>query len=117
MAAAFDLSLQPHRIIKMSGIGCSSKTPAYFLRQAHGFNGVHGRMPTLATGANAANGEIMYIGVSGDGDSLSIGIGHLAHAIRRNEELALLSLSIAADAGAARSDDVLAGLRREVDAS
>src|SRR5215217_1009260 len=82
--AFWDLSIEPHKVAKLSGIGCSSKTPAYFLRQAHGFNGVHGRMPTLATGANAANGEIMYIGVSGDGDSLSIGLGHLAHAIRRN---------------------------------
>jgi 2-oxoglutarate ferredoxin oxidoreductase subunit beta len=71
----------------MSGIGCSSKTTAYFLREAHGFNGVHGRMPALATGANAANGDIIYIGVSGDGDSLSIGLGQLSHAIRRNVNL------------------------------
>src|SRR4051812_20735139 len=85
--AFWDLSIEPHKVAKLSGIGCSSKTPAYFLRQAHGFNGVHGRMPTLATGANAANGEIIYIGVSGDGDSLSIGLGHLAHAIRRNVNL------------------------------
>ena len=85
--AFWDLSIEPHKVAKLSGIGCSSKTPAYFLRQAHGFNGVHGRMPTLATGANAANGEIMYIGISGDGDSLSIGLGHLAHAIRRNVNL------------------------------
>ena len=69
---------------KLSGIGCSSKTPAYFLREAHGFNGVHGRMPALVTGANAANRDIIYIGVSGDGDSLSIGLGQLCHAIRRN---------------------------------
>src|SRR6186713_3532727 len=85
--AFWELSIEPHKVAKLSGIGCSSKTPAYFLRQAHGFNGVHGRMPTLATGANAANGEITYIGVSGDGDSLSIGLGHLAHAIRRNVNL------------------------------
>jgi len=85
--AFWDLSIEPHKVAKLSGIGCSSKTPAYFLRQAHGFNGVHGRMPTLATGANAANGEILYIGISGDGDSLSIGLGHLAHAIRRNVNL------------------------------
>ena len=69
---------------KLSGIGCSSKTPAYFLREAHGFNGVHGRMPALVTGANAANRDVIYIGISGDGDSLSIGLGQLCHAIRRN---------------------------------
>ena len=68
----------------MSGIGCSSKTTAYFVSGAHGFNGVHGRMPSVATGANAANRSLHYIGVSGDGDSLSIGFGQFAHAIRRN---------------------------------
>jgi 2-oxoglutarate ferredoxin oxidoreductase subunit beta len=82
--AFWDLAIQPHRVAKLSGIGCSSKTPAYFLREAHGFNGVHGRMPTLVTGANAANRDVIYIGISGDGDSLSIGLGHLCHAIRRN---------------------------------
>ena len=82
--AFWDLSIRPHRVAKLSGIGCSSKTPAYFLREAHGFNGVHGRMPTLVTGANAANRDVIYIGISGDGDSLSIGLGHLCHAIRRN---------------------------------
>ena len=82
--AFWELSIQPHKVAKLSGIGCSSKTPAYFLREAHGFNGVHGRMPALVTGANAANGDILYIGISGDGDSLSIGLGHLCHAIRRN---------------------------------
>src|SRR5215207_3510258 len=82
--AFWDLSIPPHRVAKLSGIGCSSKTPAYFLREAHGFNGVHGRMPALVTGANAANRDIIYIGVSGDGDSLSIGLGQLCHAIRRN---------------------------------
>jgi len=85
--AFWDLSIAPHRVAKLSGIGCSSKTPAYFLRDAHGFNGVHGRMPALATGANAANGDIIYIGISGDGDSLSIGIGQMSHAIRRNVNL------------------------------
>src|SRR5512139_1115983 len=85
--AFWDLSIAPHRVAKLSGIGCSSKTPAYFLRDAHGFNGVHGRMPALVTGANAANGGLTYIGVSGDGDSLSIGIGQLSHAIRRNVNL------------------------------
>jgi 2-oxoglutarate ferredoxin oxidoreductase subunit beta len=85
--AFWELSIAPHRVAKLSGIGCSSKTPAYFLRDAHGFNGVHGRMPALATGANAANGDVIYIGISGDGDSLSIGMGQLSHAIRRNVNL------------------------------
>ncbi|MFN2445152.1 MAG: 2-oxoacid:ferredoxin oxidoreductase subunit beta [Vicinamibacterales bacterium] len=85
--AFWELSIAPHRVAKLSGIGCSSKTPAYFLREAHGFNSVHGRMPALATGANAANGDLIYIGVSGDGDSLSIGLGQLCHAIRRNVNL------------------------------
>ena len=85
--AFWELSIPPHRVAKLSGIGCSSKTPAYFLREAHGFNSVHGRMPAIATGANAANGDLTYIGVSGDGDSLSIGIGQLCHAIRRNVNL------------------------------
>ena len=88
--AFWELSIPPHKVAKLSGIGCSSKTPAYFLREAHGFNGVHGRMPSLATGANAANGDIIYIGVSGDGDSLSIGLGQLSHAIRRNVNLLYL---------------------------
>lgn len=82
--AFWELSIPPHRAAKLSGIGCSSKTPAYFLREAHGFNGVHGRMPSLVTGANAANRDVIFIGVSGDGDSLSIGLGQLCHAIRRN---------------------------------
>ena len=85
--AFFELDLQPHRIVKLSGIGCSGKTPAYFLNQAHGFNGVHGRMPAIATGAAGANRELTYVGISGDGDSLSIGLGQLAHAIRRNVDL------------------------------
>jgi 2-oxoglutarate ferredoxin oxidoreductase subunit beta len=80
----WELSMPPHTIAKLSGIGCSSKTPTYFVRGAHGFNSAHGRMVTIATGANAANRELNYIGISGDGDSLSIGLGHLAHAIRRN---------------------------------
>ena len=83
----WELSIPPHKVAKLSGIGCSSKTPAYFLREAHGFNSVHGRMPAVATGANAANGDVIYIGVSGDGDSLSIGLGQLCHAIRRNVNL------------------------------
>ena len=82
--AVFELGIEPHMLAKMSGIGCSSKTPAYFINQAHGFNSVHGRMPSVTTGANAANRDMKYIGVSGDGDSLSIGVGQFVHAIRRN---------------------------------
>ncbi len=82
--AVFELDIEPHMMAKMSGIGCSSKTPAYFVSQAHGFNSVHGRMPSVTTGANAANRQLTYIGVSGDGDSLSIGAGQFIHAIRRN---------------------------------
>src|ERR1035438_7749976 len=82
--SVFELAIPPHMIVKLSGIGCSSKTPAYFVRGAHGLNSAHGRMVTIATGANAANRSLQYIGISGDGDSLSIGLGHLAHAIRRN---------------------------------
>jgi 2-oxoglutarate ferredoxin oxidoreductase subunit beta len=82
--AFWELSTPPHRIAKLSGIGCSSKTPTYFVNGAHGFNSAHGRMPPIATGANAANRELTYIGISGDGDSLSIGLGHLCHAMRRN---------------------------------
>lgn len=82
--ACFDINLEPHRLAKLSGIGCSSKTPAYFLNNSHGFNSVHGRMPSVATGANMANRELIYMGVSGDGDTASIGIGQFVHAIRRN---------------------------------
>jgi 2-oxoglutarate/2-oxoacid ferredoxin oxidoreductase subunit beta len=82
--ACFELDLPPHRIAKLSGIGCSSKTPTYFLGRAHGFNSVHGRMPAVATGANLANRELIYLGVSGDGDSASIGLGQFAHAMRRD---------------------------------
>ena len=82
--AFWELSIEPHMIAKLSGIGCSSKTPTYFVNGAHGFNSAHGRMPAIATGANAANKDVIYIGVSGDGDSLSIGLGQMAHAIRRN---------------------------------
>jgi 2-oxoglutarate ferredoxin oxidoreductase subunit beta len=82
--AMWESSIEPHMLAKMSGIGCSSKTPAYFVNGAHGFNSAHGRMPPIATGANAANRELLYVGISGDGDSLSIGLGHLCHAIRRN---------------------------------
>ena len=82
--AFWELGTEPHKIAKLSGIGCSSKTPTYFVSGAHGFNSAHGRMPAIATGANAANRDLIYIGISGDGDSLSIGLGQLCHAIRRN---------------------------------
>ena len=82
--AAWEMGLEPHRVGKMSGIGCSSKTTAYFMKQSHGFNSVHGRMPSVTSGAAAANRTLTYIGISGDGDSLSIGLGQLSHAIRRN---------------------------------
>lgn len=85
--AFFELSVPPHRVAKMSGIGCSSKTPAYFLGASHGFNAVHGRMPSIATGAAAANRDLYLLGVSGDGDSLSIGLGQFAHAVRRNLDM------------------------------
>ncbi len=84
ISAAWENGVEPHRIAKMSGIGCSSKTPAYYLGQSHGFNTVHGRMPSVTTGAYAINKDLLYLGVSGDGDSASIGIGQLIHAIRRN---------------------------------
>jgi len=86
----WELALPPHRAAKMSGIGCSSKTTAYFMKQSHGFNSVHGRMPSVASGANAANRDLFYIGISGDGDSLSIGLGQLSHAIRRNVRMLYL---------------------------
>ena len=81
--ACFQLDIEPHRVAKLSGIGCSSKTPTYFLGNSHGFNSVHGRMPSVLTGANLANRDIIYLGVSGDGDSASIGLGQFAHALRR----------------------------------
>ncbi|TDR90457.1 2-oxoacid:ferredoxin oxidoreductase subunit beta [Enterovirga rhinocerotis] len=81
--ACFELSLPPHRVAKLSGIGCSSKTPTYFLGASHGFNSVHGRMPSVLTGASLANRDLVYLGVSGDGDTASIGFGQFAHSIRR----------------------------------
>ena len=81
--ACFELSIEPHRLAKLSGIGCSSKTPDYFLGQSHGFNSVHGRMPSVLTGANLANKDLIYLGVSGDGDSASIGLGQFMHCVRR----------------------------------
>ena len=85
--ALWELDVQPHMIAKLSGIGCSSKTTAYFAGTAHGFNSVHGRMAAIATGAAAANRDLLYVGISGDGDSLSIGLGQLMHAMRRNVRL------------------------------
>ena len=82
--ALFDYGAEPHMLAKMSGIGCSSKTPAYFVERAHGFNGVHGRMPSLATGAKLANRDLLVLGVSGDGDTASIGLGQFCHMVRRN---------------------------------
>src|ERR671924_575548 len=82
--ACFELSIEPHRVAKISGIGCSSKTTDYFLNASHGFNSVHGRMPSVLTGANLANRDLIYLGVSGDGDSASIGLGQFAHCIRRS---------------------------------
>src|SRR3974390_1733801 len=81
--ACFELSIAPHRVAKLSGIGGSSKTPTYFLGNSHGFNSVHGRMPSVLTGANLANRDLLYLGVSGDGDSASIGLGQFAHCLRR----------------------------------
>ncbi|HXW25666.1 MAG TPA: 2-oxoacid:ferredoxin oxidoreductase subunit beta [Xanthobacteraceae bacterium] len=85
--ACFELDLPPHRVAKLSGIGCSSKTPTYFLGSSHGFNSVHGRMPSVLTGANLANRDLIYLGVSGDGDTASIGLGQFAHAIRRGVDM------------------------------
>lgn len=82
--AAYEMDIEPHRLAKLSGIGCSSKTPAYFLSNSHGFNSVHGRMPSVATGANMANRDLIYLGVSGDGDTASIGMGQFVHVVRRN---------------------------------
>ncbi len=81
--AFWELDILPHRVAKLSGIGCSSKTPDYFLGNSHGFNTVHGRMPSAVTGANLANRDLLYLGVSGDGDSASIGLGQFAHLMRR----------------------------------
>ena len=83
IVACWEMNIEPHRVAKLSGIGCSSKTPDYFLGNSHGFNTVHGRMPSVLTGANVANRELLYLGFSGDGDSASIGLGQFAHAMRR----------------------------------
>ena len=91
--ACFETNVEPHKVAKLSGIGCSSKTPAYFLSNSHGFNSVHGRMPSVATGANLANRDLMYFGVSGDGDTASIGMGQFVHVIRRNLNMVYLVMN------------------------
>ena len=85
--AAWENGIEPEKIAKMSGIGCSSKTPAYFLGKSHGFNTVHGRMPSVTTGANVVNKGLSFLAVSGDGDTASIGIGQFIHSIRRNLDM------------------------------
>jgi 2-oxoglutarate ferredoxin oxidoreductase subunit beta len=82
--ACYELAVEPHKVAKLSGIGCSSKTPAYFLSRAHGFNAVHGRMPSIATGVSMANKDLTLLAVSGDGDTASIGLGQFCHLVRRN---------------------------------
>ncbi len=91
--ACFNLSIEPHKVAKLSGIGCSSKSPAYFLGGSHGFNTVHGRMPSVLTGANMANRDLLYLGVSGDGDSASIGIGQFVHAMRRSVNMVYIVMN------------------------
>src|SRR5690349_23604784 len=88
--AMYEMGIQPEGVVKLSGIGCSSKSPAYFLNRAHGFNAVHGRMPSVATGALLANRELIGIGVSGDGDTASIGLGQVMHLLRRNVPMVYL---------------------------
>ncbi|HEX4178197.1 MAG TPA: 2-oxoacid:ferredoxin oxidoreductase subunit beta [Rhizomicrobium sp.] len=89
--ACFELNIEPHRVAKLSGIGCSSKTPDYLLGQSHGFNSVHGRMPSVLTGANLANRDLMYLGISGDGDSASIGLGQFVHCVRRGVNMVYIT--------------------------
>ncbi len=91
--ACYEMSVQPHKLAKLSGIGCSSKTPTYFLDNSHGFNSVHGRMPSIATGAYMANRDLIYLGVSGDGDTASIGMGQFVHAIRRNMNMVYIVMN------------------------
>lgn len=91
--ACFDMAIEPHKVVKLSGIGCSSKAPAYYLNNSHGFNTVHGRMPSVATGANMSNKDHIYLGVSGDGDSASIGIGQFIHASRRNINMVYIMMN------------------------
>src|SRR5256714_7792617 len=117
--AFFDLDIPPHRVAKISGIGCTSKTPDYFLGNSHGFNSVHGRMPSVLTGANLANRDLIYLGVSGDGDSASIGFGQFAHSIRRGVNMTYIvenngvygltkgQFSATADGGSKSKKDVM----------
>src|SRR6187549_4052584 len=91
--AFFEMGVDPKRVLKLSGIGCSSKSPAYFLANSHGFNSVHGRMPSVATGANLANRDLTYFGVSGDGDTASIGMGQFIHVVRRNLNMVYLVMN------------------------
>ena len=91
--ACYELDIQPHQVAKLSGIGCSSKTPTYFVGASHGFNTVHGRMPSVLTGANLANKDLMYMGVSGDGDSASIGLGQFAHSMRRGVNMTYIVMN------------------------
>src|SRR6476469_2549371 len=91
--ACWELNIEPNKVAKLSGIGCSSKSPAYFLSNSHGFNSVHGRMPSVATGANLANRDLIYFGVSGDGDTASIGMGQFVHVIRRNLNMVYLVMN------------------------
>jgi 2-oxoglutarate ferredoxin oxidoreductase subunit beta len=91
--ACFNIDLEPHRVAKLSGIGCSSKAPTYFLGGSHGFNTVHGRMPSVLTGANLANRDLIYMGVSGDGDSASIGLGQFAHSMRRGVNMVYIVMN------------------------
>ena len=91
--ACWEMNVEPHKVAKLSGIGCSSKSPAYFLSNSHGFNSVHGRMPSVATGANLANRDLIYFGVSGDGDTASIGMGQFVHVVRRNLNMVYLVMN------------------------
>src|SRR5687767_11627240 len=91
--ACWEMNIEPHKVAKLSGIGCSSKSPAYFLSNSHGFNSVHGRMPSVATGANLANRDLIYFGVSGDGDTASIGMGQFVHVVRRNLKMVYLLMN------------------------
>src|SRR2546430_12789793 len=91
--ACYELDILPHQVAKLSGIGCSSKAPTYFVGASHGFNTVHGRMPSVMTGANLANKDLLYMGVSGDGDSASIGLGQFAHIMRRGVNMTYIVMN------------------------
>lgn len=88
--ASWEMAIPPEKLVKLSGIGCSSKTPAYFVKGAHAFNAIHGRMPAIATGASLANRDLIYLAVSGDGDTANIGLGSFVHAIKRRLNLTYL---------------------------